>query len=558
VDRHPASPVPGTLHALQRQAGNSGLQRIINAPAAASALLRCGAHPCDCPAEVQLRTELSVSHPQDPAEREADLVAHEVMRAPAGYLGPIQATPADVVLDRPARPPDGPGPDLAALIDNACRRGGQPLPPDSRDFMESRFGSDFSGVRVHVDSAAGELARQVGARAFTTGTHVFFAAGEFQPGGEAGQHLLAHELTHVVQQRGTADRRDNAHIHRQTADLRAAGSEVRTASTAIQGTSSINLYDPDGHVASIYFRTNESRLDAEDLSVLRSVYDAYRPYLSLWKVSFTFIGHADYRGEESYNLQLSLERAQAVAKFFSSFAGSPNYFYEIRPAGESEVPQIGRTSAELSPYRRVDIIASPALKPQPKEFKIVKFCGPDVTAWLINQMRANAKDIVTVYIRHLNRRGDIRSRISAFLAFYNMVKTGAPWDFKTRLGEKLNNITPCRTPNCRGKLFSVTLAGRCMTFEAPANIHFGYIGLHAGFSMAELLGGAGLAQMMELRGELGDDPKDTQAITKGFSLFFDDDPGKLTSTGLEKNFYENQKPGEGDPDGCDPCPTSAP
>jgi len=109
VDRHPAGPVPGTLHALQRQAGNTGLRRSINAPVIASALLRCGAHPCDCPAEVQLRAELSVSHPQDPAEREADRVADEVMRAPAGYLGPIQAAPAEVVPARPARLPDGLG-----------------------------------------------------------------------------------------------------------------------------------------------------------------------------------------------------------------------------------------------------------------------------------------------------------------------------------------------------------------------------------------------------------------------------------------------------------------
>ncbi len=210
MDRYPPCPVPGTLHALQRQAGNSGLQRIANAPVIASALLRCGAHPCDCPAEVQLRAELSVSQPQDPAEREADLVADEVMRAPAGYLGPIQAAPAEVVPARSARPPDGAPAVLAALIDDACRGGGQPLPPHSRDFMEGRFGSDFSGVRVHVDHAAGELARQVGARAFTTGNHVFFAAGEFQPGGEPGQHLLAHELTHVLQQRGAAACGDHA------------------------------------------------------------------------------------------------------------------------------------------------------------------------------------------------------------------------------------------------------------------------------------------------------------------------------------------------------------
>ena len=127
-------------------------------------------------------------------------MADEVMCTPAGYLRPVQAPPADVVRARLARAPDGPAAYLAALIDDACRRGGQPLPPDSRDFMEGRFGSDFSSVRVHSDPAAGELARQVGARAFTTGNHVFFAAGEYQASGEAGQHLLAHELVHVAQQ----------------------------------------------------------------------------------------------------------------------------------------------------------------------------------------------------------------------------------------------------------------------------------------------------------------------------------------------------------------------
>jgi hypothetical protein len=201
--------VPGTLHALQRQAGNSALQRVINAPVIAATVLRCGAHPCDCPAEVQLRAQLPVSHPQDPAEQEADRVADEVMRTPAGYSGPIRAAPAEVVPARSARPPDGAAPDLAARIDDAGRPGGQPLPPDSRDFMERRFRRDFSGVRIHADPAAGELARQVGARAFTTGNHVFFAAGEFRPGGETGQHLLAHELTHMLQQRGAADGRDH-------------------------------------------------------------------------------------------------------------------------------------------------------------------------------------------------------------------------------------------------------------------------------------------------------------------------------------------------------------
>jgi len=63
------------------------------------------------------------------------------------------------------------------------------------------FGHDFSDVRIHDDSAASEAARDVSAKAATVGDHIVFRSGEFNPGTPAGQHILAHELTHVVQQR---------------------------------------------------------------------------------------------------------------------------------------------------------------------------------------------------------------------------------------------------------------------------------------------------------------------------------------------------------------------
>jgi ribonuclease HI len=66
--------------------------------------------------------------------------------------------------------------------------------------MDRAFGSDFSGVRVHTDDRADRLNRSLDARAFTTGKDVFFRQGEYQPGSPAGNKLLAHELTHVVQQ----------------------------------------------------------------------------------------------------------------------------------------------------------------------------------------------------------------------------------------------------------------------------------------------------------------------------------------------------------------------
>jgi hypothetical protein len=83
---------------------------------------------------------------------------------------------------------------------NALRGGGQPLSPANRSFFEPRFGYDLSGVQVHTGPKAAETARAVNAKAFTVGRDVVFGAGQFTPDTQSGKQLLAHELTHVVQQ----------------------------------------------------------------------------------------------------------------------------------------------------------------------------------------------------------------------------------------------------------------------------------------------------------------------------------------------------------------------
>jgi uncharacterized protein DUF4157/protein-glutamine gamma-glutamyltransferase-like protein len=89
--------------------------------------------------------------------------------------------------------------DLTATI-HSLEGGGQPLPSSVRNFMDPRFGHDFSHVRVHTDANADEAAQAVNARAFTIGRNVAFAVGQYAPETSTGQRLLAHELTHVVQQ----------------------------------------------------------------------------------------------------------------------------------------------------------------------------------------------------------------------------------------------------------------------------------------------------------------------------------------------------------------------
>jgi hypothetical protein len=92
---------------------------------------------------------------------------------------------------------------------NGARGGGAPLPDNLQRSMGDAFGTDFSGVRVHHDSGADQLNRSVQAKAFTTGADIFFKSGEYNPGSQGGQKLLAHELTHVVQQGGAVNRKED-------------------------------------------------------------------------------------------------------------------------------------------------------------------------------------------------------------------------------------------------------------------------------------------------------------------------------------------------------------
>lgn len=97
-----------------------------------------------------------------------------------------------------------PGPSLARPAGSRAVRmpgSGQALPEPTRSFFEERFGHSFQDVRIHADATAGQLALDLAARAFTHGHDIYFAPGEFRPDSQSGRKLLAHELTHVLQQR---------------------------------------------------------------------------------------------------------------------------------------------------------------------------------------------------------------------------------------------------------------------------------------------------------------------------------------------------------------------
>ncbi len=87
------------------------------------------------------------------------------------------------------------------VLDVVSSGGGSPLDAETRADMEARLGHDFSGVRVHTDGRADESARSVNAQAYTVGSDIVFQRDRYDPSSDAGRHVLAHELTHVMQQR---------------------------------------------------------------------------------------------------------------------------------------------------------------------------------------------------------------------------------------------------------------------------------------------------------------------------------------------------------------------
>ena len=171
-------------------------------------------------ASVGIQTKLAVSTPGDIYEQKADRVAYMVMHVPdrgtsrvARGEGDIEGIPlilggqekivhgkAEVQRSR-GLGADGPklAPQSGARI-QAMRGDGRALTSSERGFMEPRFGVDFSGIRIHTSQEADTHSRALHARAFTLGSDIFFRGGEYTPGKAESQRLLAHELTHTIQQ----------------------------------------------------------------------------------------------------------------------------------------------------------------------------------------------------------------------------------------------------------------------------------------------------------------------------------------------------------------------
>ncbi len=159
-----------------------------------------------------LQAKLKVGAVNDPLEKQADRMAERVVRGAAPAESMMHAATGvhrkcatcadeDHMLQRKADNSAAAGTGASSVAAMPQLHGGWALPKASREYLEPRFGgADFSAVRLHTNQQAAALAAGVNAKAFTLGRDIVFAEGQYRPGTEAGNRLLAHELTHVLQQ----------------------------------------------------------------------------------------------------------------------------------------------------------------------------------------------------------------------------------------------------------------------------------------------------------------------------------------------------------------------
>jgi hypothetical protein len=205
-------------------------------------------------APVSLQTKLVVNTPGDIYEQEADRVSEQVTSVPEPQLqracacggacprcGDKQAAHDQMQTERVRSTDSG---EIAAphTVHEVLDSPGQPLDPTTREFMEPRFGHDFSRVRVHTDGAAVSAARDVQARAYTVGRDIVFGSGQYAPSTAEGKKLLAHELTHVVQQSHT---KQSSALQRQATFIGGPGTTAKEKDRPLVGYEGPLLYQPD-------------------------------------------------------------------------------------------------------------------------------------------------------------------------------------------------------------------------------------------------------------------------------------------------------------------------
>ena len=249
-----------------------------------------------------MQPKLVVGSTADPAEREADRMADRalasLMRSPADAHGGngngngdgdlAAEIGAGSKIARRSAVVGAEGGGLDADTESriqAATGGGQSLPDSLQQSMGSAFGADFSGVRLHVGQESDELNERIQARAFTVGNDVFVRQSDYSPGSSEGQHLIAHELAHTVQQGGAAVQRSGQQIVRRVTALDVIR-EVRGKLDTSRGISGVKIFDPDVFKKATYTRGHQRGAAVKAVDGYLATYKATKPddYVALRKL----------------------------------------------------------------------------------------------------------------------------------------------------------------------------------------------------------------------------------------------------------------------------------
>ena len=296
-----------------------------------------------------IQRKLVVGQPNDPLEHEADRVADKVMRMPAPDAVTTSAPPQvsrkcnkceeEERLQKKELGPQGAASEAPASVHDVLRSPGQRLDPTTRAFMEVRFQHDFSRVRVHADSQAMASAEAVQARAYTVGPNIVFGAGEYAPATQTGRRLLAHELTHVVQQeRGVAlsspSGRDGSTGAAAPTIFRPAQGTITQPTiqraplcpsardsgevTKSQSPAGVLAVDTDFDAAKESLSVHDFAIDQTSVPPTMTQSDDWRRTMSLIlgdpTIQVAVLGYSDCIGTEQKNQGLRDRRADAVVK----------------------------------------------------------------------------------------------------------------------------------------------------------------------------------------------------------------------------------------------------
>ncbi len=301
-----------------------------------------------------IQRKTSIGQPGDQLEREADMMAAQIVLPSGAFFQSNFFRPAGNTLQRKCQACEEEekhvhrkesnmtethsSEELNAYV-NSLGSKGQAMPHQEQQFFESRFGYNFSGVRLHTDSVAAKSAQSINALAYTSGNNIVFNSGQYSPETDSGKKLMAHELTHVVQQ-GSA----TGKIQR-LGDL----SQVPPMACPVAASS------PSAAVVTNLFPLSSSTLSAAQKANIASFVVTWRTGGGTDRIRVD--GYASTPGADRFNWTLSCNRALAVVKELKD-NGVPAGMIDIFANGETsefgaqannQAANISTTAAPASP-----------------------------------------------------------------------------------------------------------------------------------------------------------------------------------------------------------------